>query len=242
MKRRLMAFLLAGALVASNVTPAFAADVAEDYDVVVYEDETAPDEEDAGAADDLAGDADEEIIDAVDDGAEDLGAPADDAGYEEDTSFDEPEDAAPVEEGEEEEEELPAADEGEAAAGARPLRGRFFQLFQAVLLQGDLVVVVHAVDAHHMHALVLLQKRLRQEGPDKPGRAGDQNGFVIQFHIHLSVYSRCTPSALRQTCALYFSLSSGQAARNAVSTFCRISSRFPGSAKAMTQPLKPAPA
>ena len=121
MKRRLMAFLLAGALVASNVTPAFAADVAEDYDVVVYEDETAPDEEDAGAAEDLAGDAGEEIIDAAEDGAEDLEAPADDAGYEEDTSFDEPEDAAPVEEGEEEdeeiageEEELPAADEGEA--------------------------------------------------------------------------------------------------------------------------------
>ena len=111
MKRRLMAFLLAGALVASNVTPAFAADVAEDYDVVVYEDETAPDEEDAGAADDLAGDVDEEIIDAVDDGAEDLGAPADDAGYEEETSFDAPEDAAPVEEGEEEEEELAGEEE-----------------------------------------------------------------------------------------------------------------------------------
>ena len=76
-----------------------------------------------------------------------------------------------------------AAHEAEAAARPGPLRSQRLKPREAILLEGDLIVVVHAVDADHVDGIVLAQKGLRQKAADKARRAGDQNGFARKL-IH----------------------------------------------------------
>ena len=72
-----------------------------------------------------------------------------------------------------------AADEGKAAAGAFTLLREGTELFKAVLLEGDLVIIVHAVDADNMGAFAL-QQRLAQKAADEPGSASDKDGFIYK--------------------------------------------------------------
>ena len=51
-----------------------------------------------------------------------------------------------------------AAHEAEAAAVARPLGGEAFQQPEAVLLERDLVVIVHAVDADDVDVFIAAQQ------------------------------------------------------------------------------------
>ena len=85
------------------------------------------------------------------------------------------------------------AHEGEAAARRGARLSQLFQPPEPIFLERDLVIVVHAVDADDMHALVLLQQRLRQEGPDEARGARDQNGPVVQLHVFVRLPSQASP-------------------------------------------------
>ena len=73
-----------------------------------------------------------------------------------------------------------AADEGKAAAGAFTLLREGTELFKAVLLEGDLVIIVHAVDADDMNVSPI-QKSLAEKAADEPGSAGDKHCLVFKI-------------------------------------------------------------
>ena len=57
---------------------------------------------------------------------------------------------------------------------------------KAPLLQADLVIVVHAVQADHMPAGELVQQTDYQICPDEPGCARHQDRLIFQIHFLLS--------------------------------------------------------
>ena len=71
------------------------------------------------------------------------------------------------------------------------------KLIQPVLLQRDLVIIVHIVDADHGDAFHLVQQTPGQEEADEAGRAGDKDRFALQLYIgfqHMPRYSFFTCS------------------------------------------------
>ena len=92
----------------------------------------------------------------------------------------------------------------EHMAGPRTLRG-LLDLPKAILLEAHLIIVVHIVEGHDGAALQLPQQAEHEIGPDKAGRACDQDVFSVEingdFHILPSfvlwivLRSQNTPSA-----------------------------------------------
>ena len=80
-----------------------------------------------------------------------------------------------------------APDEAEAAARLAPLFRQFLQLCQAILLQAHLVVVVHAVYAHHMDTLKSPQQLLGEESAYEACSSRDQHRFIVKRNVHNSL-------------------------------------------------------
>ena len=74
------------------------------------------------------------------------------------------------------------------------------ELFKAVLLEGDLVIIIHAVDADDMDA-VAYQQRLAQKAADEPGSTGDEERsyFQNQSYKETSVHIICSLYRIYQT-------------------------------------------
>lgn len=62
-------------------------------------------------------------------------------------------------------------------------RGNFFDLCKAVLLQRDVVVVIHTVEADDVPGREIAQKARNEVCANESGRAGDEDCFGIECNI-----------------------------------------------------------
>ena len=63
--------------------------------------------------------------------------------------------------------------------GIRPLR-ESIQLLQVVFLQGDVVIVVDAIDPDNRFCVIVLEEHFNEIRPDKSRCPGDQNCFLCE--------------------------------------------------------------
>ena len=72
-----------------------------------------------------------------------------------------------------------AANKAESAACAFTPGSQLFKHVQSVFLEGNFIIIVHAVNTDNMNILILLKQLGREKCTNETGRTGDKDGLVF---------------------------------------------------------------